>query len=335
MKYLNFTFLWKKREGFTNDDLRFTIYDLRFMKKIKAIIFCGLLMTAALLNGQTVIPNASFEDWTSFGNYSNPTGWDTPNEELMAIPFFGTTVVSKSTDHHGTGSFSVKLETKHLTLPPLDVPGFMTCGKITVDITGGTFVLSGGVPVVDVPTHLKGYYKYLPKGGDSCVIGIGLTKTTGGIQDTLGFGAFSTKDTVTDWAPFSAWIDYISATAPDSMNIIAMSTAQEVMTIGTILYLDDLYLDYTVGFDKKDPASGIRVYNDRETKRLMVFFDFPEVQSTSVKLINMRGETVHSLSPEHVTTGRRIVPYDNLIRGIYLLQVQHEGVVMVRKFFLE
>lgn len=303
------------------------------MKKVKSVIFC-LLLSATILQGQTVIPNSSFENWTSYGNYSDPTGWDTPNAELMAIPFFGITVVSKSTDHYGTGSFSVKLETKHLTLPSFDVPGFMTCGKITINMTAGTFILSGGVPVVDVPTHLKGYYKYSPKGGDSCVIGIGLTKTTGATQDTVGFGAFSTKDTVTDWTPFSAWIDYISAIAPDTMNIIALSTAQETMTIGTILYVDDLYLDYTVGFDKKDPSAGIRVYNDRETKRLMVFFDFPQPQSTSLKLINMRGETVQSILPEPITKGKWIVPYENLSKGVYLLQILHGDMVMTKKFFL-
>ena len=148
------------------------------MNIVKSIVFCCFLATATILQGQTVIPNASFENWTTVGNYTDPTGWDTPNQELMSIPFFGISGVTKSTDQHGTGSFSAKLETKHLTLPPLDVPGFMTCGKLVIDINAGSFILSGGVPVVDVPTHLKGYYKYFPKGGDSCVIGIGLTKTT-------------------------------------------------------------------------------------------------------------------------------------------------------------
>lgn len=305
------------------------------MNLIKSISFCSLLMTQILLNGQTVIPNAGFENWTTFSNYSDPTGWDTPNQELMSIPFFGTTVVTKSTDHHGSGSYSAKLETKHLTLPPLDVPGFMTCGKLVIDINAGTFILSGGVPVVDQPTHLKGYYKYLPKGGDSCVIGIGLTKTTAGVQDTVGLGAFSTKDTVADWTPFSAWIDYISTTAPDTMNIIAMSTAQEVMTIGTILYVDDLYLDYTVGFDKKDPAAGVRIYNDRETSRLMIFLDFPEAQTTSAKLISMRGETVFTIRPEPVDKGRLIVPYESFSQGIYLLQLMHGNMVLTRKFFIQ
>ena len=78
------------------------------MVKVKSIIFFGLLMTVTILKGQTVIPNPGFENWTNFGNYSDPTGWDTPNAELMSIPFFGITVVSKSTDHHGAGSFSTK-----------------------------------------------------------------------------------------------------------------------------------------------------------------------------------------------------------------------------------
>jgi hypothetical protein len=304
------------------------------MIKTKSIIFLNLFLMAMMLQGQTVIPNPGFEDWTSFGNYADPTGWDTPNTELMSIPFFGITVVSKSTDHHGTGSFSAKLETKHLSLPPLDVPGFMTCGKLTIDIASGTFVLSGGVPVVDLPTHLKGYYKYIPKGGDSCAIGIGLTKTTGSVKDTIGLGSFSTKDTVSDWTPFSAWIDYISTVPPDTMNIIAISTAQEVMTIGTTLYVDDLYLDYTVGFDRKDPAEGINVYNDRETKRLMIFFDFEKQQTTRIRLFNMSGQEVSGTGTRQIKKDRKVIGYEEMRRGIYILEILHDNKVFTKKFFL-
>jgi hypothetical protein len=302
--------------------------------KIKAIIFFGLLMGATYLEGQTVIPNASFENWTNFGNYSDPTGWDTPNAELMSIPFIGFTVVTKSTDHHGTGSFSAKLETKHLAFPSFDVPGFMTCGKFTVNIATGTFVLSGGVPVVDAPAHLNGFYKYIPKGGDSCVIGIGLTKTTGAVKDTVGFGSFSTKDTLPDWTPFSAWINYISPTAPDTMNIIAISTAQEDMTVGTVLYVDDLSLDYMVGYDKNDPSSGIRVYNDRETKRLLIFFDFKAPEMTGIRLFNMMGREVSSLKTEFIGQQRKVIGYEALNQGVYILQVVHDNKIFSKKFFL-
>lgn len=80
------------------------------------LLFTGILAPSAIY-AQSVIPNSGFETWTSTGNYSNPTDWDTPNEELMSIPFFGFSVVTKSTDHHGTGSYSAKLETKHLSFP--------------------------------------------------------------------------------------------------------------------------------------------------------------------------------------------------------------------------
>lgn len=304
------------------------------MKSVNWIVFLFVFMSVNILRGQTVIPNAGFENWTNFGNYSDPTGWDTPNQELMMIPFIGITVVSKSTDHHGTGSFSAKLETKHYTIPSMDVPGFMTCGKLVINLSSGSFVLSGGVPVVDIPTHLKGYYKYIPKGGDSCAIGIGLTKTTGAVVDTVGIGSFSTKDTVNDWTPFSAWINYISAVAPDTMNIIAISTAQEVMTVGTTLYVDDLYLDYTVGFDKKDPAAGISIYNDRETDRLMVFFDFEISENTSIRLFDMTGRCVSAVEAFPVKNGRKVISYLGMQKGVYVMEVVHDGKPYTKKFFL-
>ena len=304
------------------------------MANLKSIVFFGLLMSVTFLNGQTVIPNPGFENWTNFGNYSDPTGWDTPNAELMSIPFFGFTVVNKSTDHHGTGSFSAKLETKHLTFPSLNIPGFMTCGKFTVDLATGTFLLSGGVPVVDIPTHLNGFFKYIPKGGDSCVIGIGLTKTTGLIKDTIGFGSFSTRDTLNDWTPFSAWINYISQTAPDTMNIIAISSAQQVMTVGTILYVDDLSLDYTVGFDSNDPAAGIRIYNDRDTKRLMIFIDFEKTESNSIKVFNMTGQEVASIDEGPVKQARKSISYAVMHQGIYILRIAHGTKSFAKKFFL-
>jgi hypothetical protein len=302
----------------------------------KILILQGIIFVLAMSNmhAQTVIPNAGFEDWTTFSNYSDPTGWDTPNEELMAIPFFGTTVVTKSTDHHGNGSYSARLETKHITLPPVDVPGFMTCGKLTVNLTLGTYTLTGGVPVVDEPCHLVGFYKYIPKGGDSCAIGIGLTKTTGTVVDTIGYGAFSTKDTVNDWTPFSAWIDYISTDIPDTMNIVALSTAQEVMTPGTVLFVDELGLDYITGFSDQDPSEGIRVYNDRETNRLMVFFDFPASETTGIRMFDMRGQCVYVSEPGPVEKDRRIIRYGTLNDGVYLLEILHNNKRFTKKYFL-
>lgn len=296
------------------------------------LLFAFILAIHA--SGQTVIPNAGFENWTTTGNYTNPTGWDTPNEELMAIPFFGFPVVTKSSDHQGSGNFSAKLETKHLTVPPLDIPGFMTCGNLVVDIATASYVLSGGVPVVDQPTHLKGFYKFLPKGGDSCVVGIGLTKWTGTTRDSIAYGYFSTKDTVTDWTPFSAWIDYDTVMTPDTMNIIAMSTAQEVMTPGTVLYIDNFYLDYTVGTDKKVKTPAPDSYFDRETHRLLVFFDNHEPIPVSIRLYNMAGRSLFSVNKIMTESSRVVIPCTDFRQGVYLLEVIQGSLRHTRKFFI-
>ena len=304
------------------------------MLKFKSTLFLFLMMAAMLLQGQTLIPNAGFEDWTNFGNYSNPTGWDTPNTELMSIPFFGTAVVTKSTDHHGTGSFSAKLESKHITLPPLDAPGFMITANFTLDIATMTYTITGGVPISDRPTHLKGYYKYIPKGGDSCLIGIGLFKTAGGIRDTIGHAEFSTKTSVPDWTYFSSWIDYDTIVTPDTMQVYAFSTAQDAPTPGTVLYVDDLYLDYTVGINKNDPAAGIHVYDDRETGRLMIFFDFAEPQIASIRLIGMTGKTFSTVGAISVKNDRSTISYHELRTGIYVLEIVHDNKIFSKKFFL-
>ncbi|MGE5425233.1 MAG: T9SS type A sorting domain-containing protein [Syntrophothermus sp.] len=305
------------------------------MNKFFTFFFLVFLTVFGFGQSVTPVPNNSFENWNTFPGYEDPVDWDTPNQELSSIPFFGTTVVTKSSDHQGAGSYSVKLESKHITLPAMDVPGFITCGKLTVDITNLTYTITGGAPVYDQPTHLKGYYKYIPKGGDSCVVAIGLFKTNNGVRDTIAGGYFSTKDTITDWTPFSAWIDYDTIVQPDSMNIIALSTAQElVITAGTALYLDNLYLDYTVGFNEKDPRAGVDIYNDRETDRLMVFFDFPDEQDVSLHLFNMTGQQVRYMPAEKIRHDRRVIGYDNLPKGVYILEVLHSGKKYTKKFFL-
>jgi hypothetical protein len=302
------------------------------MKQIYMSIFIFTLSLASYGQGLTPIPNNDFETWINFGNYENPQYWDTPNQELSSIPIFGTTVVTKSTDH-ASGSFSARLESKNITLVGT-VPGFLTLGNLTVDIANMTYSITGGAPVYDIPTHLKGYFKFSPKGGDSCVIGIGLTKWVAGSRDTVGIGQFSTKVAFADWTPFSAWINYSNSVQPDTMNIIALSSAEEVPTAGTVLFIDNLYLDYTVGVNEADPSAGIDVYNDRETGRLLLFFDFPQGSTVAANLYDMKGVCIASASPGLVKKGREVMDYQGRPDGIYLLEVIHDNQKFTRKYFL-
>jgi len=153
-------------------------------------------------------------------------------------------------------------------------------------------------------------------------------------RDTIGAGYFSAKNATTDWTHFSAWIIYDTILTPDTMNIVAVSSAQMDMHPNTTMYLDDLYLDYTVGVSEQDPATGISVYQDKETGRLIVFCEFPSAQNVSARLYNLSGLEVYSKERETVTNGRIVMPYSDLTPGLYILAVQHEGKTFTKKFLL-
>jgi hypothetical protein len=297
------------------------------------LIILALLATIGHVKGQTVVPNGSFENWVNYSGYQNPQYWDTPNQEISGIPLFGTTVVTKSSDHED-GSFSAKLETKHILILPLNIPGFITLGNLTLDIANLGYTVTGGWPISDHPTHLKGFYKYMPQGGDSCLIAVGLFKTTAGVKDTIASGYFSTHDVVNDWTPFSAWIDYTVMTAPDTMNIFALSSAQDTATAGSILYIDNINLDYTVGIDHGNPQTGIEIYQDREASRLLLFYDFETTEDVAVSLYSMTGQEVSGIRTVSMKKGKMELFYGHFSPGVYILNVIHGGQKYSRKFVL-
>jgi len=305
------------------------------MKKnfVRVMIILLVVLVSTFVKGQTVVPNGSFETWINHTGYQDPQYWDTPNQEISSIPLFGTTVVTKSTDHED-GSFSAKLESKHIVLPPLDVPGVVTLGNLSIDISTLTFTVTGGWPISDNPTHLKGFYKYFPVGGDSCLIAVGLFKTVGNARDTIANGYFSTHDVVSDWTPFSAWINYDSIAVPDSMNIFAVSSAESTAIAGTILYIDNISLDYTVGIDRQNPQTGIEIYQDRETNRLLLFYDFEKQEDVSVCLYDMMGRDVARVRPKSLKKDRMAIDYGQMRAGVYILNITHDRQKFSRKFVL-
>jgi hypothetical protein len=283
------------------------------------------------VKAQTPVPNGDFESWTSYGSYENPQYWDTPNQVIsFALPF-GTKVVTKSTDHE-SGTYSARLESKQLTYPSIIVPGVVTLGTLTINIFTQTFSLTGGVPIHDIPDQLTGFYKYLPKGGDSCAIGIGLTQWNGTKRDSVGIGAFTSHDTVNIWTPFTAQIYYSPAAVPDTFDILAITCADSTPTAGTVLFIDNLSLHYSVGIGEDDPAAGIKIYQDRELHQILVYFDLSRPETITTRLFNMIGQPVAVKPAETMMAGREILDYSGYPEGVYLLEILHGGKKYCRKF---
>ncbi|MCF8302001.1 MAG: PCMD domain-containing protein [Bacteroidales bacterium] len=208
------------------------------MKKIYLLTITAFFFSASLLAQD--IPNDGMESWENFGNYENPENWDTPNEE---ISFFNVSVVTKESSIVHSGNYSAKLQNKDVYAIGT-VPGFMTLGDFSVDTQTGEFTIEGGVPYTDRPSSLKGYFQYDPQNNEECVIGAFLfRRDEQNNVDTIGAGVFMTGENTGNWTEFSAPITYFSNEQPDTLNIIALTSATENPTAGTKLYVDDLWME--------------------------------------------------------------------------------------------
>lgn len=164
------------------------------------------------------IANANFENWTA-KSYDIPTGWQTWGNGTM-----------KSTSSYA-GNYAVRLETYN-----------EMCGGINSSgITNGYLTESngpqGGRPYTNTIDTLKGYYKYTSMGSDSADISINLTKT----GSNVGGG----------WKKLPASASYIyfevpinAFMTPDTIRIDIQSSKwpTQLSNVGSILYLDNLYL---------------------------------------------------------------------------------------------
>jgi hypothetical protein len=303
------------------------------MNRIAQLFTISLLLIGSCFpsSAQTTVPNGSFETWVDHGSYANPQFWDTDNATANSIPLFGRDVVTQDPDCYD-GVYGAKLETKNIAFFPISVPGILTLGTLSLDLLGGTYSLTGGFPIQGVPTHLRGFYKYYPAGGDSCGIAIGLSRTVNGKRDSLAYGTFTENSRVDVWTPFSAWIQYDTAAAPDSFNILIVGSAVEEPTAGTILFVDALSLDYSTGIDDEDAEVGIDVYNDKATKELLVYIDFPGMETTRLCLYDMMGRRRIEMNPGKCRKDLFRLDYSSFERGVYILEVLHDGKRFSRKF---
>jgi hypothetical protein len=105
-------------------------------------------------------------------------------------------------------------------------------------------------------------------------------------------------------------------------------------TAGTVLYVDNISLDYTTGINREDPASGIDIYQDREEQQILVYFDFEKPEATEIQLFNMTGQVVAKIPAESLEKDRKIMKYKGFTTGIYVMEILHGGKKYCKKFFI-
>ncbi len=286
-------------------------------------IFTFLTLAIFTLQSFAQVPNSGFESWAS----GSPVSWDTPNGDLYGM----ITVVNEETSAPYAGSKSALLETKNLTLGfPFninqDVPGLMTLGQFTVNMSAGSGDVTGGIPWTSRSRVMKFAYKSQTAGTDTFTIAAILFKS----GDTVAIGLLRRNETVLSWTEDSVVFKYEDSTLnvnlvddyPDSMNIWFMSsdTAVSNITVGSKLWIDAVSVEGNVPLlvsIKENQIEGyVGIYPNPAENNITI--DFPSKEDATVSIFNTIGQTLYKTK---INTIKQDIDVSSFPKGLYFIEI--------------
>jgi hypothetical protein len=204
------------------------------MKKLTlALLFAALIIKVSMAQ----IPNFSFENWTSMGNYSNPDQWGTLNNTTAAASVF---TAEKGTPGN-PGSFYLKLTSK--PVPGGVANGIAVCGKLD-SITKKP---RSGFAYTSRPQNFSGKWQHMIYGTSQGGLTATLTKWDSGEnkRDTVAIANLTMTGMVMSWAAFTIPFVYMSGDNPDSC-IIFLRASGSAPSNQDYLWVDSLAFKGTV-----------------------------------------------------------------------------------------
>ncbi len=221
------------------------------------LFLMALVISINMLKGQG-IPNSGFENWTNFVVYEQPESWNTSNKLTFALGIF---CVEKEAQNPYEGNYSVKLTTKSAMAGSITIPGYLTLGDFTFDMTTQEVKNFGGIAFNKKPDKLSLYYKYLPAPGDKWFIAVEFfyRDSTNGEKHTIGGATAYFADSTPEWTLLELPLNFQPGAEPDSLNINILSSNPDSPLVGSVLYLDKLYFDYPDNINE-EKAAEIRMY---------------------------------------------------------------------------
>ena len=223
------------------------------MSKFLIITIAGVFM-AIWSYGQQQPENPGFETWENVGlDRPEPVDWSSikTSDGGSFVNGFAPYVWDQSTDAH-TGSYSVKLETG--TVLGINAPGTVTNGRIHATLAGEGWAFTvptdpqWNTPLTQKPDSVAIWLKYSPAGNDVAQVKALLHTGTAKIPDVnsanyVALAEIYVPDATATWTRFSAPFTYFNSTDPEYI-LFVVSTADEVATLGSVGYFDDLELIY-------------------------------------------------------------------------------------------
>lgn len=308
------------------------------MKKYTAAAIClmsfwmlALLSLPHTLTAQNPIPNPDFEEWSG----GEPVGWNTINQTVFGTSFV---CVTREQSNPQSGSYCAKIQTvteNIFLVGPVTMPGIVSLGEITLDILNQTGTVNGGVPIDTRPNQLNGWFRYQPGSGDSCIIGIGLSRWNGTGRDTLAYAYQTIGGQTTTWTPFSLPIEYLIWEMPDTMNIMFFSS--NLLTgspvTGSTLWVDKLTMAYgPVKVSSPGTPANFRVIAEQGGRNLRI--NNPAGLAAELQVYGLNGSCILKTGIREGELAQSIGLPD-LPDGIYLARfLLNDGQQSVIKFLL-
>ena len=285
--------------------------------KFTFFTFIFSLLLASYTIAQTPVPNGDFETWT---DTVTAASWSSNNYSIGGILNYN--FVHRSTDVHG-GTYAAKLES--MNLPVLgNMGGLITLGSY--DMLAG---LSGGQGITGKPIKLKGYFKYAPVSSDTMAVIVIMTKWNGSSRDTLFYSGIMTNTTVAAYTLFEIPISYTPSTeSPDTMNIVATSSAGYAPQVGSALFIDDMSFEYGAGINETAENSILSVFPNPTTGNINVLLNG---EQNTITVTNLLGEVIYS----QATTSKNLnIDLSSFADGIYMLGVDNGSSKHFQKLIL-
>jgi len=272
---------------------------------MKTTILIIISLISVFSYSQTQIPNGNMENWSGI---NNPTVWNS-----FSWPFPEINSVVQTNDAY-EGEYAAELTTQSTIFGT--IPGLITLGNIDIE----NFSFTGGIEFNDRPTGISYYFKYEPNSTDSMFFAAVLTKwnVTDQKTDTIGFTAYFTGDTYTDYTYLAVPFFYTSEEIPDSLNVIITSSGFSG-NAGSSLTIDNIIMEYgavlspTISFPAENISSSSFTAN---------WFSIPDAVSYRVDVSEENSFSTFYSGIEDIDTGADTFYTVDVSPGIYFYRTR-------------
>ncbi len=271
----------------------------------------------------TPFPNGDFENWTEYSS-DEADNWFSTN--LFSKPL-GLTPVIKSSDSY-EGNFAAQLESM-LTYFDDTLSG----------ITNGHYSFDGpvgGMPVVQIPETLSGFYKYTSAENNEASANIRLFR----YNPSLGESELLAEESLilapsANYTSFDLSIQYSAYPPPDTVNIFFSVENSYQAKTGGILLVDDLNMTFKpVGIVTAEDKLQGRIFPNPAKDEIFVEIANIDNMGVSVSIFNTTG---HKVLKKQISSSTSAIGLDisELSSGLYFYQVKAGNKLMQGKIVIE